>query len=138
MKTYKGMITELQPNQIFVFGSNTEGRHGKGAALFAREKCGAIYGQAKGLQGRSYAIVTKDLTKDNNKPSISKSVIKIQIKNLYDIALRLPDTEFLIAYSGTGKNLNNYSNEEMADMFNFPVIPHNIVFEEEFAKLIRK
>jgi hypothetical protein len=43
-KTYSGMITELEPNQIFVFGSNTQGRHGKGAALMARYKFGAVYG----------------------------------------------------------------------------------------------
>ena len=49
---------------IFVFGSNTEGRHGAGAALYARQHHGAIYGQARGLQGNSYAIVTKDLSLD--------------------------------------------------------------------------
>ena len=45
---------------IFVFGSNLAGRHGKGAALFARQNHGAIYGQGIGLQGNSYAIPTKD------------------------------------------------------------------------------
>ncbi len=45
---------------IFVFGSNLAGRHGKGAALFARMHYGAVYGQGIGLQGRSYAIPTKD------------------------------------------------------------------------------
>ncbi len=29
LKTYKGKITKLEPNQIFVFGSNPQGRHGK-------------------------------------------------------------------------------------------------------------
>jgi hypothetical protein len=29
---------------IFVFGSNLTGRHGKGAALYARQHYGAIYG----------------------------------------------------------------------------------------------
>jgi hypothetical protein len=43
-KTYKDFITQLKDNQIFVFGSNTQGRHGKGAALLARNKFGAIYG----------------------------------------------------------------------------------------------
>ena len=38
------MITQLEPNQIFVFGSNTQGRHGKGAALTAKNKFGAVYG----------------------------------------------------------------------------------------------
>ena len=27
---------------VFVFGSNLAGRHGKGAALYARDHCGAI------------------------------------------------------------------------------------------------
>ncbi|MBS6796035.1 MAG: hypothetical protein KH215_00090 [Coprobacillus sp.] len=43
-KTYKDFITQLKDNQIFVFGSNTQGKHGKGAALLARNKFGAIYG----------------------------------------------------------------------------------------------
>lgn len=46
--------------EIFVFGSNLAGRHGKGAALHARRYCGAIYGRGVGLQGKSYAIPTKD------------------------------------------------------------------------------
>ena len=45
---------------IFVFGSNEAGRHGKGAALFAKKNHGAIYGQGWGLQGTSFAIPTKD------------------------------------------------------------------------------
>ena len=46
--------------QIFVFGSNLAGRHGKGAALFAREQRGAIYRCGVGPQGNAYAIPTKD------------------------------------------------------------------------------
>jgi hypothetical protein len=46
--------------EIFVFGSNLAGRHGKGAALTAYKTYGAIYGQGIGLQGDSYAIPTKD------------------------------------------------------------------------------
>lgn len=30
------MIQNLAPNQVFVFGSNTQGKHGKGAALTAK------------------------------------------------------------------------------------------------------
>jgi hypothetical protein len=48
------------PADVFVFGSNLAGRHGKGAALTARKLYGAIYGQGEGRQGRSYAIPTKD------------------------------------------------------------------------------
>lgn len=45
---------------VFVFGSNLAGRHGKGAALEARQKWGAVYGCGEGRQGASYAIPTKD------------------------------------------------------------------------------
>lgn len=45
---------------IFVFGSNLAGRHGAGAARFALDHKGAIYGQGVGLQGMSYGIPTKD------------------------------------------------------------------------------
>lgn len=50
-------MTDKAP--VFVFGSNLAGRHGKGAALWARQHRGAIYGQGAGLQGNSYAIPTK-------------------------------------------------------------------------------
>lgn len=48
-----------------IFGSNTAGRHGAGAALDARKFYGAVYGSGEGLQGHgpkgtSYAIPTKD------------------------------------------------------------------------------
>ena len=45
---------------IFVFGSNLAGRHGKGAALCAYKHHGALYGQGVGWQGMSYVILTKD------------------------------------------------------------------------------
>lgn len=135
MKTYIGLIKYLEPNQIFVFGSNTEGRHGKGSALIAREKFGAKYGQSKGLQGHSWAIVTKDLTKKIH-PSVSKEYIINQIKELYQYAKENKEKEFLIAY-GVNKNLNAYSPQEMADMFSSNEIPENIVFEENFSKLLK-
>lgn len=134
-KTYSGMIQNLAPNQVFVFGSNTQGKHGKGAALTAKNKFGAIYGQAEGPQGQSYAIITKDLTK-NTHPSRTPEQIKEQIHNLYEYARENPDKEFLVAYSGKGTNLNAYSNQEMADMFSSEPIPNNIVFEQEFNELI--
>lgn len=59
-KEYKGYtpdyIDRLLPSQIFVFGSNTLGYHTGGASGTARKKFGAVWGQAEGLQGQSYAI----------------------------------------------------------------------------------
>lgn len=138
MKTYKGIITALPPNGIFVFGSNHQGRHGKGAALTAKNKFGAIYGKPEGLQGRSWAIVTKNLTKPVH-PSISPADITQQIEILYSFAYMHPELDFYVAYSGTGTNLNGYSNKEMASFFAYFLltgIPQNMVFEEKFADLI--
>ena len=42
-KYYIGNI-KAEKNTIFVFGSNPEDRHGKGAAKIAMDKFGAIYG----------------------------------------------------------------------------------------------
>lgn len=136
VKTYKGTITELPENGIFVFGSNTQGRHGKGAALVAKQKFGAIYGNPRALQGKSYAIITKDLTKTVH-PSISRDFICIQIALLYDYAIKNANKDFYVAYSFPSINLNGYSSSEMAGMFFLNGdIPENIIFEEGFGQLI--
>jgi hypothetical protein len=57
-RTTPEYITELEPNEIFVFGSNLKGMHGGGVAYIAYRKFGAIMGQGVGLQGQSYAIPT--------------------------------------------------------------------------------
>lgn len=138
MLVYEGLITKLRPNQIFVFGSNTQGRHGKGAALWALKNAGAIYGQARGLQGQSYAIVTKDLTKISH-PSVSREDILKEIRELYFFADSMPNYHFMIAYSAKGQFLNGYTAYNMINMFYWatPFIPSNIVFEKEFLAQVR-
>jgi hypothetical protein len=137
-KTYEGMVeAPLKPNQVFVFGANTEGRHGAGAAKFALNHCGAKYGNPSGPQGQSYAIITKDLTKKVH-PSISEEEIISQIKILYSYAAAFPEKEFLVAYSAGGTNLNAYSTQQMVDMFGKHFTPPaNIVFEKEFFELMK-
>ena len=44
---------------IFVFGSNLAGRHGLGAAKYARNNLGAVYGVGEGPTGECYALPTK-------------------------------------------------------------------------------
>lgn len=48
------------PSALFVFGSNLAGIHGAGAAQHAEQYYGAKRGIGYGLQGRSFAIPTKD------------------------------------------------------------------------------
>lgn len=138
MKTYTGCITELKPHQIFVFGSNKQSVHGAGAALVASKKFGAKYGQAEGLMGQSYGIVTTDLDVDT-RPSVTKTYIVKQVEKLYQFAIENPEKEFYIIYSGQkgNKNLSGFENKELALMFhNGGIIPKNIVFEEQFYNII--
>ena len=135
-KTYSGIIKYLNEDQIFVFGSNTQGRHGRGAALTARLKFGAIYGKPEGIQGKSFAIITKDLTKKTH-PSRTTDQIISQIEKLYKYATLHPDKEFIIPYKCSDYNLNAYSSEEMAKMFASRDIPENIVFDKLFYELVK-
>ena len=135
-KTYSGFIHYMNKDQIFVFGSNTQGRHGKGAALTARLRFGAIYGNPEGIQGKSFAIITKDLTKKTH-PSRSIAQIISQINKLYEYATLHPDKEFIIAYKCGNNNLNAYSSHDMAKMFASRDIPSNIVFDKFFYELVK-
>ena len=58
-RTTPEIIKTISENEVFVFGSNLSGRHGKGAAKTALS-WGAKYGQASGIQGKTYGIPTKD------------------------------------------------------------------------------
>ena len=135
-KTYSGFIHYMNKDQIFVFGSNTQGRHGRGAALTARLRFGAIYGKPEGIQGKSFAIITKDLTK-NTHPSRTPAQIISQIDKLYEYATLHPNKEFIIAYKCGDNNLNAYSSEDMAKMFASRDIPSNIVFDKLFCELVK-
>lgn len=133
---YTGLI-KPEPNTIFVFGSNPEGKHGAGAAKVAKEQFGAIYGQGEGLQGNAYALPTKDLrVKENNGlRSIPKEQIIESIKRLYEVAKQNPDKKFKIAYTNTSQaTLSGYTGFEMIDMFNSAgERPANIIFSKEWA-----
>lgn len=65
---YEGDIKELKPNQIFVFSSNTQGRHGKGAAKIARKKFGALLGISKRIDRSKLCYLYKRF--DKRSPSI--------------------------------------------------------------------
>lgn len=118
-------ITSLKANQVFVFGSNTEGRHGKGAAKQAME-WGAQYGNPRGIQGQTYAIITKDLKKGQR--SIPLEYIKEQVQEFLTFAAWNPDKEFLVTRIGCG--LGGYLDSEIAPMFKGA--NHNIILPSEW------
>jgi hypothetical protein len=98
---------------IFVFGSNREGRHGKGAALEARKNWGAIYGQAEGLQGQSYAIVTKELRPLHAKVLIAE--VKRGVDKFLAFAKDHPEHSFHVSKIGCG--LAGFTAIDIAPLF---------------------
>ena len=96
---------------IFVFGSNLAGRHGAGSAQAARLYHGAIYGQGTGLQGRSYAIPTKD----ENFNVLPVEVIKKYVDEFKEFAKEHPDMVFNVVAIGCG--YAGYQPKEIAPLF---------------------
>lgn len=120
-------IVELKPNQVFCFGSNTKGIHGKGAALQAKNCFGAKVGVGMGRTGQCYAIPTKD----DDLKVLPPAAIKIQITEFIRYAKEHPDLEFLVTRIGCG--LAGYSPIEIAPMFfRHGTLPTNIYLPIEF------
>jgi len=122
-------IKELKQNEIFVFGSNRQGRHGKGAALTARLKFGAIYGQSTGLQGQSYAIITKELRKDYQPVSLQE--VKEGIDTFIQFAKDNQDLTFYVVELGC--NLAYFTVEQIAPLFKKAVMLKNVYLPERFV-----
>lgn len=118
--------------RIFVFGSNREGRHGLGAALHALEQWGAVLGQAEGLQGNSYGIVTKELRRW--KPKVSLVEVAEGIERFLAFVRAHPTWEFILTPIGCG--LAGFTVEQIAPMFAFyPALP-NLVIPPEFRDIV--
>jgi hypothetical protein len=112
-------ITELQPGEIFVFGSNAAGAHGAGAALTAYEKFGAVWGQGNGLQGQSYGIDTMS----------GFETIEREVARFLEFAGEHPEFRFLVTKIGCG--IAGYTPAQVAPLFSG--VPANVVLPEEFV-----
>lgn len=113
------MITELKPNQIFIFGSNLNGHHYGGAAAQAHEQFGAEWGVAEGLTGQCYAFPT--LTK--NMKQFLPTMLRTHVERLRRTAINNPNKEFLLTPVGTG--IARYSYEVIEELFKD--LPQNII-----------
>ncbi len=120
-------ITKLEPHEVFVFGSNRAGRHGRGAAKQAL-KWGARMGQGNGLMGQTYGISTKG----HRMEVLSLPEIAVQVEKLYRFAVAHPELTFLVTKIGTG--LSRYSTKEVkAACFDGLAVPANVVLPAEFS-----
>lgn len=118
-------ITELQPGEIFVFGSNLEGHHSGGAALLAWKKWGAIWGQGTGLQGQTYGIPTMHGGPDRIKPYVDEFI---------SFARQHPELTFLVTEIGCG--IAGFRPAEIAPLFRDAVDVENIHLPQRFWEVL--
>lgn len=118
-------ITELQPGEIFVFGSNLEGHHGGGAALLAWKKWGAIWGQGTGLQGQTYGIPTMHGGPDRIKPYVDEFI---------SFARQHPELTFLVTEVGCG--IAGFRPAEIAPLFRDAADVENIHLPQRFWEVL--
>jgi hypothetical protein len=130
MKTHNGFITELSENEVFVFGSNLSGIHGKGAAKTAK-KWGAKNGEGEGLFGKTYALPT---VKEKIRGTLSLSKIAHHIEVFGECVRANPDKVFLVTEVGCG--LAGLKVEDVAPLFKGLAKEPNIVFPQSFVKYL--
>ena len=135
IRTYKGIarpaytpdwISELKPDEVFVFGSNLAGMHGGGAALFAARHFGAVMGQGVGLQGQSYAIPTMQGGVETIKPYVDDFIA---------FAKARPELFFYVTPIGCG--IAGFREEEIAPLFATILDVENICLPESFVEALQ-
>lgn len=119
-------ITKLNDNEIFVFGSNLSGRHGKGAAKIALG-WGARYGQASGIQGKTYGIPTKDAS---IRRTLTIEEIKPFVDEFIEFAKANENLIFLVTEIGCG--LAGLKPKEVAPLFKEAINVFNIHLPSRF------
>lgn len=115
-------ISELQSNEVFVFGSNLAGAHGGGAARAAYNKFGAVWGRGVGLFGRSYAIPTMQGGVETIKPYVDEFI---------RFAKEHDELEFLVTRIGCG--IAGFRDSEIAPLFKEAIDVENIILPRSFV-----
>lgn len=116
-------ITSLQPNDIFVFGSNIQGVH-SGSAGSAALKFGAICGVSIGLKGQTYALPSEDL-----------KLLALHINEFTDFAQYHPEFNFLVTEVGCGTS--NHSPLQVAPLFKEAAKLENISLPPTFWDILK-
>jgi hypothetical protein len=120
-------ITELKPNEIFVFGSNLAGIHGGGAARLAYTRFGAKWEQGVGLQGQSYAIPTMQGGVETIKPYVDQFI---------EFAKNHPEYKFLVTRIGCG--IAAFTSADIAPLFLNAYDVENVILPKDFVEILSK
>lgn len=120
-------IKSLEPDEVFVFGSNLQGAHGGGAAAMALMFFGAVWGQGVGMQGQSYAIPTMQGGVETIAPFVDEFI---------EYAKAHPEKRFLVTEIGCG--IAGFSPEEIAPLFKAAVPIENISLPQRFWNILKQ
>lgn len=158
IKSYEFPITKLEPNEVFVFGSNLSGFHGAGSAGYATfgvfgnvwrsydygnipngtkglwNVKGIAEGYQEGTIGKSYAIPT--VTRPGAKRSVPLFTIKKSIDKFYNFAIENPNLNFKIAFGGS--QYNGYTLEELGRIWYREDDISNVYFLKSFIPFLIK
>ena len=121
------IISYLKPDEIFVFGSNIQGKHMSGTAKTALDKFGAKMGVGLGLQGESYAIPAIN---------VDLSLIESYVKTFILFAKNNHKTHFYVTPIGCGTT--GYTLEQIAPLFSDAIDCVNIFLPNNFWSIIEK
>ncbi|MBO7277514.1 MAG: hypothetical protein J6U84_06080 [Bacteroidales bacterium] len=120
-------ITNLENNEIFVFGSNLQGLHAGGAARLAYQKFGAQWGKGVGMQGKSYGIPTMHGGVEKIKPYVDEFI---------EFALSNKEYTFLVTRIGCG--IAGFTANEIAPLFAKLIDAENVLLPNDFVAVIEK
>ena len=132
-RTTPDYIILLEDNEVFVFGSNTSGIHGVGAAKTAL-RWGARWGKGEGLSGQTYALPTRRI-KNSQLESLLLMDIANYITKFIKCAKQHPEKKFLVTEVGCG--YAGFTTNDIAPLFQGAVNVENIFLPKSFWKLLK-
>ena len=127
-------IESLEPNEVFVFGSNMNGNHYGGAARIAYDRFGAIWGVGEGETVMAYAIPTLN----KNMEKVTRKQLSGSISRFITYCENHPEKDFYLTKIGCG--IAGWSVYEVAEIFfealkrvsELGLMPKNLILPEEF------
>jgi len=120
-------IMSLKNNEVFIFGANLQGIHGRGAAKTALQ-WGAEIGVGEGLCGSTYALPT--IEKLRPYTPLSVAAIGQHVDTFINVAKERRDLIFLVTEVGCG--LCGYAPQDIAPLFKDAIDLENVYLPERF------
>ena len=120
-------IESLRADEIFVFGSNRQGWHGGGAAAYARQRFGAVWGEGVGRTGQCYAIPTTGGVVENIRPYVEQFIVYAEAH---------PALTFLVTEIGCG--IAGYTVTQIAPFFSAALDLPNVLLPQRFVEYLQQ